>query len=308
MFFPHLSSGRLINYDGNPDYMNHQESLGVSHHYTLVFNTFIIIQIFNLLNCFFYGNEFNFSIQFIKRKFSDNYTFLFIFSGLIATQVIIIEFAGDFFKVSRDGLTFWEWIASFAFGVGCLILDVIIRFISTSFVEAFKLNILFQKLELTKKQQQDINEERLLRIQAKREKEKDDNFRANQVVPQTDKNDEEEYVDLEGDEGHQGEDIFSQTINGSQTNNGAEEEEQLNYRGNEGNQNPPSLTHNQNSIIEYQSSDEYQSDTEQESRIANQKDDHEKEPLAVAQRQPNPLKNIQQSIIEEMESQHSSED
>jgi len=77
-----MKSGRKISYDGRIISNLDDTSSGVSEHYTLIFNVFIFMQIFNLLNCYFYGNQFTFSFRFIKNKFSDNYVFLIIFFGL----------------------------------------------------------------------------------------------------------------------------------------------------------------------------------------------------------------------------------
>ncbi len=92
------------------------------------------MQIFNLINCYFYGQKTKFSFNFFKDKISNNYAFMFILGALIAIQIMIIEFAGDFFKVSRHGLTMIFWITSLVLGFGSVLIEIAASFIPLKFI------------------------------------------------------------------------------------------------------------------------------------------------------------------------------
>ncbi len=63
-------------------------------HYTLVFNTFVMTQLFNELSCRILDDSFN-----IFKRISTNKLFLFIWVFEISAQVCIIQFAAPVFKV-----------------------------------------------------------------------------------------------------------------------------------------------------------------------------------------------------------------
>lgn len=47
-----VKSGRLIHFDNQPDYITIFDATGVySRHFTFIFNTFVMMQVFNFLNC-----------------------------------------------------------------------------------------------------------------------------------------------------------------------------------------------------------------------------------------------------------------
>jgi magnesium-transporting ATPase (P-type) len=80
-----------------------------TQHYTLVFNTFVWLQIFNLINCRRVNDEKN-----VFQGIHKNWLFLVIFFGIIVVQIIIVEFGGVVFQCVA--LNWSQWLASVGFG------------------------------------------------------------------------------------------------------------------------------------------------------------------------------------------------
>jgi len=91
-------------------------------HLTLVFNTFVWLQIFNEINARRVHDEIN-----VFERFFDNYYFLSVMTITIVLQAIIINFGGDF--TSCDALNWKEWLWSFGLGSTSLISHQFIRLI-----------------------------------------------------------------------------------------------------------------------------------------------------------------------------------
>ncbi len=66
---------------------------------TNVFNIFVVLQIFNMLNARKINDEIN-----IFDGFFTNALFLAVWAIIIAGQIIIVEFSGIVFEVAPDGL------------------------------------------------------------------------------------------------------------------------------------------------------------------------------------------------------------
>jgi len=78
---------------------------------TLIFNTFVLCQLANEINCRKLGNEIN-----VFTGFFNNYLFLGIIAGSAIVQALLVEFGGD--VVPSSGLTGRQWLA-------CLIIALI---------------------------------------------------------------------------------------------------------------------------------------------------------------------------------------
>ena len=89
---------------------------------TLVFNTFVWMQIFNALNCRRVDNRLN-TLDGIWR----NWLFLTIFAIMVGGQIFIVFFGGDAFVVKR--LNGPQWAISIIIGLLSLPLGIVIRFI-----------------------------------------------------------------------------------------------------------------------------------------------------------------------------------
>lgn len=109
----YVISGRLYHIDGSEDYYPYQEELGSSRHMTVVFNTFVFMQIFNLFNARKLGNSLN-----IFEGLRSNRWFVGSVILLIVLQVLLGTFGGRAFSVFRDGMTLPQWGITIAFGLG----------------------------------------------------------------------------------------------------------------------------------------------------------------------------------------------
>ena len=85
-----------------------------------LFNTFVFMQVFNLCNSRIAGQD----MSFFDGLFSNVY-FIIIFFGIAIVQAIIIQFCGPAFSLNK--LDWKGWVISLAFGVGSLVIGVILR-------------------------------------------------------------------------------------------------------------------------------------------------------------------------------------
>jgi calcium-translocating P-type ATPase len=89
---------------------------------TLIFNVFVLMQVFNEINCRKLENERN-----VFKNFFNNPLFLSIIGITTLVQVILVQFAGPF--ASTIGLTWKQWV--FCFGISFVVLPwgILVRFI-----------------------------------------------------------------------------------------------------------------------------------------------------------------------------------
>eukprot|EP00879_Flechtneria_rotunda_P002036 GHRR01002214.1.p1 GENE.GHRR01002214.1~~GHRR01002214.1.p1 ORF type:complete len:850 (+),score=231.92 GHRR01002214.1:2125-4674(+) len=90
---------------------------------SLLFNTFIFAQIFNLINSRRINDEYN-----VFEGLNTSTLFLAILGFIIFCQVMIINFLGMFFHIQP--LHWQEWLVTVAIGGGAMIWSLIVRFIS----------------------------------------------------------------------------------------------------------------------------------------------------------------------------------
>jgi len=84
------------------DYSRFIEKYGPSRHFTIIFNTFIFLQIFNFFPCKCVNDELNF----FKNVFK-GYIFWIIIVFVSFIQVIFVEFSYRALECFRYGLT-WQ--------------------------------------------------------------------------------------------------------------------------------------------------------------------------------------------------------
>jgi len=93
-----------------------------SVHYTLIFNTFVWMQLFNEINCRKLKGEFNVFTGLFRNP---------LFCGILVTtaflQVLIVQFGSIAFRVADDGLDGKYWAMSLIFGAGSLIVQQVIN-------------------------------------------------------------------------------------------------------------------------------------------------------------------------------------
>ena len=112
--------GRAYEWNGDDLYKKIQDSEddpGASRHYTVVFNTFVFLQIFNMINARKINDEFN-----IFEGIHHNKIFLIIIFLITVIQILIVQFTQDVFQVARDGLSWSQWL--FCIGVGLTVFPV----------------------------------------------------------------------------------------------------------------------------------------------------------------------------------------
>lgn len=91
--------GRFSNWDGTPLYNAVESALGPSRHFTIVFNVFVFMQIFGLVNARKINDELN-----IFADIHLSYMFIGIWVGIFAVQIIIVQLTGVVFQCCPEGL------------------------------------------------------------------------------------------------------------------------------------------------------------------------------------------------------------
>mmetsp|Transcript_8662 Transcript_8662/g.8180 ORF Transcript_8662/g.8180 Transcript_8662/m.8180 type:complete len:865 (+) Transcript_8662:635-3229(+) len=116
--------GRSYTFNGEPLYSTYLKAYGPSRHYTMVFTTFVMLQVFNMLNARKINDEKN-----IFAGMTDNPMFLTIWVGIFIVQVVITQFSADVFQVNRQGLTLTQWAICIGLGFSCWIVSFIAKYI-----------------------------------------------------------------------------------------------------------------------------------------------------------------------------------
>ncbi|GMF19701.1 unnamed protein product [Phytophthora fragariaefolia] len=101
-----------------------------TQHMTVIFNTFVWMQMFNELNCRKIHDETN-----IFEGLLSNHVYIYVTLLQIAMQLVIVQCTGDFFNCKP--LTAAQWGISIAFGAGAMPLRVILRCLSAKWLPAF---------------------------------------------------------------------------------------------------------------------------------------------------------------------------
>ena len=116
--------GRLYDWDGSSLYILKEEEYGPSRHMTNVFNIFVVLQIFNMINAKKINDELN-----IFSGFFTNPLFLLVFTSIIGGQIIIVQFTGIVFECCYGGLPLLHWgiavVLGFLSWIWCLILKFV---------------------------------------------------------------------------------------------------------------------------------------------------------------------------------------
>lgn len=123
----YIHTGRLYDWNGDDLYKKYRDSdddPGPSRHFTIVFNAFVLMQIFNMLNARKINDELN-----IFSGIFSNKMFVIIWLIILVMQVLITQFTQDVFVVARDGLAWHQWLICIAIGVSVLPFDLLIKFL-----------------------------------------------------------------------------------------------------------------------------------------------------------------------------------
>lgn len=109
---------------GNYDYMAVYTKYHVySRHFTFIFNTFVMLQIFNFLNCRKLNDEIN-----IFSGILNNSMFIIIVILIFCLQILLVTFGSLAFGVYQYyGLTIKQWLISMGFGCTSIIINLLAK-------------------------------------------------------------------------------------------------------------------------------------------------------------------------------------
>merc|ERR1740123_2280884 len=97
-----------------------------SRHYTMLFNIFVLFQVFNEYNARFLRGEWA-----IWRGLDRNPLFLMISIGTMVFQVVMVQFAAPVLspalKIHKKGLTPVQWLICLGFGAGTLVVQQLLN-------------------------------------------------------------------------------------------------------------------------------------------------------------------------------------
>lgn len=82
-----------------------------SRHYSIIFNAFVLMQLFNEINCRMLHGEFN-----VFKGIQNNPLFCGIIISTSILQVIIVQFLGVAFHVKEGGIYLSDWIVCIILG------------------------------------------------------------------------------------------------------------------------------------------------------------------------------------------------
>lgn len=104
--------GRLYHWNGDPLYKAMVNQYGPSRQYSIIFNVFVWMQIFNMVNARKINDERNVCEGFFKNKM-----FLIILLAISGIQVIIVQFTREVFQVAIPGIAWFHWLICWAIGL-----------------------------------------------------------------------------------------------------------------------------------------------------------------------------------------------
>jgi len=98
---------------------------GPSRHYTYVFNLFVMLQLFNEINC----RKIEMDKFDVFEGMLSNLLFVYIWIVTFFIQVLMVQFGGYAMSCYSKGLTVEGWLICFAFGAGSLPWAVVLKLI-----------------------------------------------------------------------------------------------------------------------------------------------------------------------------------
>lgn len=108
-------------------YINADKIHGASRHLSNVFNVFVVMTIFNLMNSRIVDGSFN-----ILKGVFNNPTFCIIYILIWGCQVAIIFIGSDALKISRGGLHGYHWLIACIIGFSTWIASAVFKLLPDS--------------------------------------------------------------------------------------------------------------------------------------------------------------------------------
>lgn len=113
------------------DYVNETWTEENYIHYTIFFQTFVMMQVFNAINCRkLKKHELN-----VFESFCNNPFFFVIEFIIIVIQILLVEFGGAYIKLS--GLSLYQHLACIGFGVGALVFTFFVKLLPNALFDRF---------------------------------------------------------------------------------------------------------------------------------------------------------------------------
>ncbi len=135
LYFAPMMFGYNYDYVNTTFYDGTDASYNMTLHYTLMFNTFMIMQFCNEINCRKLGaKEFN-----VFLHFFNNYYFVAILLCQFIIQWIFVEFGGYIFRTTP--LPVLMHVASYAFGIGSLLACAAVKATPEAWLEKIKFGV-----------------------------------------------------------------------------------------------------------------------------------------------------------------------
>ena len=122
--YGYVRSGRLYTLTGDNDYEPYADDLGGSRHMTVVFDTFVIMQVFNFVNARQLEDRFN-----IFHRLHKSPMFIAIVVLILGLQILLGMVGNRPLNVNREGTTGAQWGIAFAFGFGEWIVGALIKLV-----------------------------------------------------------------------------------------------------------------------------------------------------------------------------------
>jgi len=105
----------------------YDKRIGASRQMTVLFNTFVLMQISNLLLSRKLGNELN-----VFKGMWKNKIWIGVFVGALTVQVLLCQFGSVALSVHPEGLTWEQWLICLGLGLGMLPWGFLVKLIPTS--------------------------------------------------------------------------------------------------------------------------------------------------------------------------------
>ena len=119
----YVISGMVQGLDGAEIYRPF-ETTTPSRHLTVVFNLFVLMQIWNMLA----ARKINDEINILDGIFT-NCMFMSVWLIIVAGQIFIVQAGGWALKVHLDGLNVTQWVICLVLSITCLFWNVVLKFV-----------------------------------------------------------------------------------------------------------------------------------------------------------------------------------
>ena len=129
---PYVYPGRRFDWDGTPLFSKWEKLYGSSRHLSNVFNVFVVMCIFNIINARVINDRLN-----ILKGIFDNLTFCLVFLFISGAQGIIVQFGSDAMKITRGGLHGYHWLIACILGLTTWFFAALFKFIPDHFCPQF---------------------------------------------------------------------------------------------------------------------------------------------------------------------------